>query len=163
MHTRTRVVTLLFCPVYVPCLFVFHPASPFLTLQAQEPRIAEHQREPHLLVGYFVSSLGRITLSIHPPNLNHTYDIEMWRPKTLLECPEDEPELVFASLPAGPRTRRGVGIRKAGLRNITVTEASFDASASLTPASGVSILSFSSSPTVAYVEHVGFCRSASRI
>ena len=68
----------------------------------------------------------------------------MWHSAALFECPEDEPELVFASLPAGPRTRRGVGIRKAAeLRIITITEASFDTSTTLTSASAVSIVSFS--------------------
>jgi len=88
----------------------------------------------------------------------------MWQTTVLPEYPEGEPEIVFASLPAGPRsrTRRGVGIRKAGLRNITITEASFDTPASLTPAPGVSTLSFSGLPSAAYIERFGFCRSASR-
>jgi hypothetical protein len=71
-------------------------------------------------------------------------DMEMLHPKTLLEHPEDEPELVFASLPAGPKTRRRdrVGIRK--LTIISIAEAGFDASATFTPASGVRIVCFCS-------------------
>ena len=80
----------------------------------------------------------------------------MWQTTVLPEYPEGEPEIVFASLPAGPRARRGVGIRKAGLRNITITEARFDTSASLTPAPGVSILSSPALPSTAYIERFGF-------
>lgn len=67
----------------------------------------------------------------------------MFRSAALLEYPEEEPDLVFASLPAGPRTRRGVGIRKSGLRIFTVAEASVDTSTALTSASGVGTVSFS--------------------
>jgi len=80
----------------------------------------------------------------------------MWQTTVLPEYPEGEPEIVFTGLPAGPRARRGVGIRKAGLRNITITEASFDTSASLTPAPGVGTLSFPGSPSTAYIERFGF-------
>lgn len=65
----------------------------------------------------------------------------MLHPKTLLEYPEDEPDLVFASLPARPtptRRRDRVGIRKL---IISITEAGFDASTTFTPASGVRIVS----------------------
>ena len=74
--------------------------------------------------------------------------MDMLHPKTLLEYPEDEPELVFASLPAGPKTRRrrGVGIRK--LTIISITEAGFDASTTFTPASGVCTEYFCSKPSV---------------
>lgn len=62
--------------------------------------------------------------------------MEMLHPKTLLEYPEDDPELVFAGLPAGPKTRRrGVGIRE--LTIIAITEAGVDTSTPFTPASGV--------------------------
>ena len=68
----------------------------------------------------------------------------MLHPKTLLEYPEEEPELVFASLPTGPKSTRrrdGVGIRR--LTIISIAEAGFDASTTFTPASGVrSVLSF---------------------
>ena len=83
----------------------------------------------------------------------------MWQTTVLPEYPEDEPEIVFASLPAGPRTRRGVGIRGAGLRNITITEASFDTSVSLTPVPGVSTLSFPGSPSTAYIERFAFAEA----
>ena len=68
--------------------------------------------------------------------------MEMLHPKTLLEYPEDEPDLVFTSLPAGPKTRcrRGVGIHK--LTIISITEAGFDASATFTPVAGVRTVAF---------------------
>ena len=75
--------------------------------------------------------------------------MEMLHPKTLLEYPEDEPDLVFASLPAGPKTRRrGVGIRQ--LTIIAISEADFDASTTFTPASGVRIVSFYCQPSAKF-------------
>ena len=86
----------------------------------------------------------------------------MWQSTALFECPE-EPELVFPSLPVGPRSRRGVGINQGvGLRIITVTEACYDASATLTSASGVSLVSSSSSSNIVRIERLGSRRSASR-
>lgn len=67
----------------------------------------------------------------------------MLHPKTLLEYPEDEPELVLESLPVGPlkaRRRGCVGIRE--LTVITITEAGSDASTTLTSAPGVRIVVF---------------------
>jgi hypothetical protein len=75
--------------------------------------------------------------------------MEMLHPKTLLEYPEDEPELIFTSLPPGPKTRRGgVGIRK--LTIISITQAGFDASTTFTPASGVRAISFYSHPSMEF-------------
>lgn len=63
----------------------------------------------------------------------------MWRSKALFQHPEDDPELVFAGLSPQPRARRGVGIPKApGLRIAAITEPGFNASTTLTSASGVS-------------------------
>lgn len=79
----------------------------------------------------------------------------MFQSVALLEYhPEHDPDVVFASLPAGPRTRRRGGAeietQKSRLRIIAFTEAGFDASTGLTSASGVSIFAFLSPSSVAY-------------
>lgn len=66
----------------------------------------------------------------------------MLHPATLLEYPEDEPELELPSLPAGPlktRRRAGVGINK--LTIISITEAGLDPSTTLTSTTRVRVVS----------------------
>ena len=120
------------------------------------------------MVGYFISSHCAKSRWAHPPQISaHTHTrfvsaVVMLRSTALLEYPEEEPDLVFAGLPAGPRRRRqgvGVGARKAaGLRIVAVAGASCDTSTGLTSASGVSTVSFPRSSA----ERVGCCRNASR-
>lgn len=122
-------------------------------LNPADPEISE-QRSPHrlsVISSRFIRQNHIVHSSISPGTKSHQLricDMEMLHPKTLLDYPEDEPELVFASLPAGPKPRRrdGVGIRK--LTIISIAEAGFEASTTFTPAFGVRIVPFCTQPRV---------------